>query len=69
MSVPVPVPELKPVFQRGAVVSLRSGGPLMTVEHSTGVGKASERAFCVWFTSGGDLRNEGFLAAVLKAGA
>jgi uncharacterized protein YodC (DUF2158 family) len=63
----VSTPEKKS-FEPGAVVSLRSGGPLMTV-HSTSCVSGSEQIACIWFTNGGDLRTESFLACVLKAGA
>lgn len=57
-------------FQKGDVVQLKSGGPLMTVENTGNYGggmssrPAFEGALCLWF-DGSEVKRESFANEVL----
>lgn len=57
----------KAALVEGAVVSLRSGGPAMTVQNAPEDGAAN--VYCAWFTETGELRTGSFKMAMLKEGA
>ena len=48
-------------FKPGDVVSLRSGGPRMTIANVNGQG-----AFCEWFTDDQQLQSRSFVITSLK---
>lgn len=50
----------------GSVVTLRSGGPLMTVLNVVARGPGEATVICVWFDQNGSYKSEQFSPHLLK---
>jgi uncharacterized protein YodC (DUF2158 family) len=55
------------MFEAGDTVQLKSGGPMMTVEHAGNYADGVFRVLCTWFDSAGKFQRKAFPPETLKA--
>jgi uncharacterized protein YodC (DUF2158 family) len=53
-------------FQKGDIVKLKSGGPIMTVQNIGNYTTIEDGVLCVWFSEKKELKEEVFDASVLQ---